>query len=117
MSWWGVLPGIAAMAGLWLVPGYLFLPALGVRGLLAPGAGGGVPSGLAGVLAIGYGMAGVPWSLVTFLLGCLVCMLIAVGVGRLLGTTQAPAGELVAGTCGLRGSERAWLAVSGLIGG
>lgn len=117
MSWWGVLPGIVLMAGLWLAPGYLFLRALGVRGLLALGAGGGVTSGLAGVLAIGYDKVGLTWSLVTFLIGCLICILICLGVGRLLGTTNAPAGEVVAGTRRLRRSERGWLAVTGLTGG
>lgn len=117
MSWWGVLPGIVMLAGLWLAPGYLLLRALGVRGLLALGAGGGVTSGLAGVLAIGYDVVGISWSLVTFLIGCLVCILIALGVGRLLGTTNAPAGEVVAGTRRLHRSERGWLAVTGLVGG
>ncbi|USQ81840.1 hypothetical protein NF556_09395 [Ornithinimicrobium faecis] len=117
MSWWGVLPGIVLMAGLWLAPGYLFLRALGVRGLLALGAGGGVTSGLAGVLAIGFDKVGVTWSLVTFLIGCLAAILIALGVGRLLRTTRDPAGEVVAGTRRLARSERGWLAVTGLVGG
>lgn len=117
MSWWGVLPGIALMAGLWLAPGYLFLRALGVRGLLALGAGAGVTSGLAGVLAIGYDLVGVTWSLVTFLGGCLAAILLALLVGLLLGTTTDPAGEVVAGTRRLRASERGWLVVTGAVGG
>lgn len=117
MSWWGVLPGIVMMAGLWLVPGYLFLRALGVRGLLALGAGGGLTSGLAGVLAIGYDMLGITWTLVTFLGGCAVAILAALLVGRLLGTTNAPAGEEVAGGRRLAPSERGWLALTGLVGG
>lgn len=117
MSWWGVLPGIALMAGLWLAPGYLFLRALGVRGLLALGAGAGVTSGLAGVLAIGYDLVGLTWSLVTFLGGCLAAILLALLVGLLLGTTTDPAGEVVAGTRRLRASERGWLVVTGAVGG
>lgn len=116
MSWWGVLPGIVLMAGLWLAPGYLVLRALGVRGLLALGAGAGVTSGMAGVLAIGYDLVGIRWSLGTFLLGALVGILVALLVGRLLGTTNAPAGEAVAGARRLSGTERAWLAVTGAIG-
>ena len=117
MSWWGVLPGIVMMAVLWLAPGYLFLRALGVRGLLALGAGGGVTSGLAGVLAIGYDIIGVTWGLVTFLAGCAGAILIALLVGALLGTTTDPAGEVVAGKRRLAGSERGWLALTGLVGG
>ena len=116
MSWWGVLPGLLLMAGLWLAPGYLVLRSLGVRGLLALGAGAGVTSGLAGVLAIGYDVVGVRWSLVTFMLGCLAVILLALLVGRLLGTTNAPAGEVVAGTRRLARSERGWLAVTGVVG-
>ncbi len=116
MSWWGVLPGIIMMAGLWLAPGYLFLRALGVRGLLALGAGGGVTSAAAGVLAIGYDLVGIRWSLPTFLIGCLAGILVAALVGRLLHTTADPAGALVAGTRRLTGSERGWLVLTGLVG-
>lgn len=115
MSWWGVLPGIVLMAGLWLVPGYLFLRALGVRGLLALGAGGGVTSGLAGVLAIGYDIIGIRWGLVTFLGGCVAAILVALLVGRLLGTTTHPAGEVIAGQRRLATSERGWLVVTGTV--
>ncbi|WP_162802060.1 DUF6541 family protein [Ornithinimicrobium murale] len=117
MSWWGVLPGIAALAVLWVVPGYLFLRALGVRGLLALGAGGGVTSGLAGVLAIGYDKVGITWSLLTFLIGCVVSILVSLVVGRLLGTNRARAGDTVAGMRRLGRSERGWLAATGLVGG
>ncbi|WP_109473709.1 DUF6541 family protein [Ornithinimicrobium cavernae] len=117
MSWWGVLPGIVLMAGLWVAPGYLFLRALGVRGLLALGAGGGVTSGLAGVLAIAYDMAGITWSLATFLIGCLGGILLSLLVGRLLRTTSDPAAVVVAGTRRLTGSERGWLTATGLLGG
>jgi hypothetical protein len=117
VSWWSVLPGIVLMAGLWLTPGYLVLRSLGVRGLLAFGAGAGLTSGLAGVLAIGCDVVGVRWSLVTFLLGCLAVVLLALLVGRLLGTTNAPAGEVVAGTRRLARAQRAWLALTGLVGG
>lgn len=117
MSWWGVLPGIVMMAVLWVGPGYLVLRGLGVRGLLALGGGAGVTSGMAGVLAIAYDLAGIGWSLATFLLGCLAVILLALGVGTLLRTTNDPAGEVVAGTRRLVASERGWLALTGLIGG
>lgn len=117
MSWWGVLPGIAAMAVLWLAPGYAFLRALGVRGLLALGGGAGVTSGLAGILAIGYDLVGIQWGLVTFLLGCLAAILVALLVGLLLGTTRNRAAGAVAGIRPLATSERGWLVVTGLIGG
>lgn len=116
MSWWGVLPGIFMMAGLWLAPGYLVLRALGVRGLLALGAAGGVTSGLAGVLAIGYDIIGLRWSLVTFLGGCLIVILIALLIGGLLRTTTDPAGEQVAGVGRLTGSQRGWLLLTGAVG-
>lgn len=117
MSWWGVLPGIALMAVLWVAPGYAFLRALGVRGLLALGAGGGVTSGLAGILAIGYDRLGVPWSLVTFLGGCAAAILLALLIGRTLATTNDPAGAVVAGGRRLLPVQQAWLAVSALVGG
>lgn len=117
MSWWGVLPGLVLMAVLWVAPGYAFLRALGVRGLLALGAGGGVTSGLAGVLAIAYDRVGVTWTLATFLAGCAAAILVALLVGRALRTTNDPAGAVVAGGSRLLPGQRAWLAASGLVAG
>ncbi|MDQ3384174.1 MAG: hypothetical protein M3519_10385, partial [Actinomycetota bacterium] len=81
MSWWTVAPGIVLMAGLWILPGYAVLRLLGVRGLVAWGAGPAVTSGLAGVLAIGYDLVGLDWRLWTFVLGCAVVAGVAALVG------------------------------------
>ncbi|MBA2695319.1 MAG: hypothetical protein H0U62_05630, partial [Actinobacteria bacterium] len=62
MSWWTVLPGLVGMAALWTLPGYAVLRLLGVRGLVAWGAGPAVVSGYAGVVAILYGWLGLPWT-------------------------------------------------------
>lgn len=116
MSWWSVLPGLVAMAGLWVLPGYAVLRALGVRGLLAWGAGAGVTSGLAGLLGILYAVLGVPWSLGTFLAGCLVALAVAAAIGRSLGTVNDPAAELVTGERRSQ-AERGWLALTWAVGG
>lgn len=116
LSWWAVLPGILGMAVLWGVPGYVVLRLLGVRGLVAWGAGFGVTSGLAGVLALAYDLIGVRWSLGSFLLGCLLVAGLAGGLGAALGTTRDPAGERVAGTRRLETSERRWLAATAALG-
>lgn len=117
MSWWQVLPGILALALVWVVPGYAVLRLLGARGLIALGAGPAVTSGLAGVLAIGYDLVGVRWSLLTMLLGMAGAAALAAGVGAWLGTTQHPSGVTVAGERALRHTERAWLALTWALGG
>ena len=117
MSWWQVLPGILALALVWVVPGYAVLRLLGARGLIALGAGPAVTSGLAGVLAIGYDLVGVRWSLLTMLTGMAGSAALAAGVGAWLGTTQHPSGVTVAGERALRHTERAWLALTWALGG
>ena len=117
MSWGEVTPGIVGLALLWVLPGYAVLRLLGVRGLLALGAGAAVTSGLSGTLAILYALVGVRWSLATLLVGLLVAVLLAGLVGRLLGTTDAAAGVTVAGERRLRGTERGWLALTWAVGG
>lgn len=117
MSWLGVLPGLLGLVALWGVPGAVVLRLLGVRGLVAWGAGFGVTSGLAGVLAIGYDLVGIPWSLGSFLLGCLGAGPLAALVGIRLGTIHDPAGTRVAGTRPLTRRERGWLAVTAVLSG
>lgn len=117
MSWWQVLPGLVGLALLWMLPGYAVLRLLGARGLLAWGAGPAVTTGLSGVLAIGYGLLGVPWRLWTLLLGLLLVAAGAALVGRLLGSTTDPAGVTVAGERRLRPAERLWLVPTWALGG
>lgn len=117
MSWWQVLPGILALALLWMVPGYAVLRLLGARGLLAWGAGPAVTTGLSGVLAIGYGLVGVPWSLWSLLAGLALVVVVAAGAGHLLRTTSDPSGVTVAGERRLRPAERAWLGLTWTLGG
>ena len=117
MSWWQVLPGLLALTLLWMVPGYAVLRLLGARGLLALGAGPAVTTGLSGVLAIGYGLLGVPWRLWTMLLGLALVVGLAALVGRLLGSTTDPAGVTVAGERRLRPAERLWLVPTWALGG
>lgn len=116
MSWWTVAPGILLMAGLWILPGYAVLRLLGVRGLVAWGAGPAVTSGLAGVLAIGYDLVGLWWGLWTFLLGCALVAGVAALVGWRLGTTNDPAGVRVAGERRLSARERGWLGATFALG-
>ncbi|QFG68369.1 DUF6541 family protein [Ornithinimicrobium pratense] len=117
MSWWQVLPGLVGLVLLWMLPGYAVLRLLGVRGLLAWGAGPAVTTGLSGVLAIGYGLLGVPWRLWALLLGLLLVVAVAALVGRLLGSTTDPAGVTVAGERRLRPVERLWLVPTWALGG
>jgi hypothetical protein len=117
MSWSVVLPGLVAMAGIWVLPGYAVLRALGVRGLVAWGAGPALTSGAAGILAMCYDWVGVGWSLWTFLAGCLVLVAIAVLIGWRLRTVTDPAGERVAGEHRMSMRERRWLALTSVIGG
>ncbi|WP_298746747.1 DUF6541 family protein [uncultured Serinicoccus sp.] len=117
VGWGEVVPGIVLLAVLWVLPGYAVLRGLGARGLLALGAGPAVTTGLAGVLAIGYALVGLPWTLLTFALGALVAVVVAVLLGTVLGTTGHPSGVTVAGERALRHTERGWLALTWLLGG
>ncbi|ANS77933.1 hypothetical protein SGUI_0537 [Serinicoccus hydrothermalis] len=117
VGWAAVAPGILALAALWVLPGYAVLRALGARGLLALGAAPAVTTGLAGVLAIGYALLGVPWRLLTFGLGALLAVVAAGLVGAALGTIRDPRGVTVAGERALRPSERGWLALTWSLGG
>jgi hypothetical protein len=117
MSWFAVAPGILGLALIWVLPGYAVLRLLGARGLLALGAATAVTSGLVGVLGVAYDVVGVPWSLLTMLLGVLLAAGGAAVVGRLLRTTDDPTGVTVAGERRLRPVERGWLAVTWTVGG
>ena len=117
MSWSAVVPGTLALALMWVAPGYAVLRLLGARGLLALGAGAAVTSGLAGALAVGYDMVGLPWSLWTFLGGMALVVAVAAVIGRVLRTTSDPSGVTVAGERRLGNAERGWLALTWLLGG
>ncbi|WP_151523541.1 DUF6541 family protein [Serinicoccus kebangsaanensis] len=117
VGWVAVAPGIVAMAVLWVLPGYAVLRVLGARGLLALGAGPAVTTGLAGVLAVGYEVAGLPWGLATFGVGALLAVVVAALIGRALGSTHDPTGITVAGEGPLRPAERGWLALTWALGG
>lgn len=117
VSWAAVMPGIVGLGLLWVLPGYAVLRLLGVRGLLALGAGPAVTTGLAGVLAIGYDMVGLGWSLLSFVGGALLVAGAAALIGAALGTTWHRDGVTVAGERGLRHTERAWLALTWVVGG
>lgn len=117
VGWASVTPGIVGLALLWVLPGYAVLRLLGVRGLLALGAGPAVTTGLAGVLAIGYDLVGLRWGLLTFVVGAVLAAAVAAGIGAALRTTGAPAGVTVAGERRLRHTERAWLALTWVVGG
>lgn len=117
MSWSTVLPGLAAMAALWTLPGYAVLRLLGVRGLLAWGAGPAVTSGYVGVSAVLLDLLGIPWSLWTVLLAFAVGLVVAGGIGLALGTVRDPATAHTAGQRVLRRSERGWLAAAWALGG
>lgn len=113
MSWWQALPGLLGLAVLWVLPGYAVLRGLGVRGLLAWGGAGGVTSALAGLLAIGYDLVGLGWSLWSFLAGCMVAVLSAAAVGGALRTWRDPAavGHATGGRP-MTHRERGWLAAT-----
>lgn len=117
MSWGEIAPGILGLALLWVLPGYAVLRLLGVRGLVALGGGAAVTSGLSGVLAIGYALVGLRWSLWSFLAGCLLVAVLAALAGRLLGTVSDPAGVEVAGERPLRSWEKVGLAATWVLGG
>lgn len=117
MNWWTALPGILGLAALWTLPGYAVLRLLGVRGLVAWGAGPAVVSGYAGVVAILYGWLGVPWTLLTFGLSLALAVVLAGLVGGTLGTLRAVPGDRPVGQRELRGAERGWLAATWALGG
>ncbi len=116
MSWWHVAPGILGLALIWLVPGAGFLRLLGVRGLLAWGAGPAVTSGLAGVGAILIDGLGLRWSVTTFGLAILLAWLVAAATGLWLGTLRA-APSRVAGQRRMAPAERGWVALAWAFGG
>ena len=117
MSWGEVVPGIVGLALLWVLPGYAVLRLLGVRGLLALGAGAAVTSGVSGVLAIAYALVGLRWSLWSFLAGLLLVALVAAVAGRFLRTTSHPTGVMVAGERQLHTREKVWLGLTWALGG
>lgn len=104
------------MTAMFTLPGYGVLRLLGVRGLVAWGAGPAMTSALVGVGAIGAAWMGISWSLLTFVLGMLIASAIAAAAGLALGTTRtAPA--RVAGQRALRTREKGWLAATWALGG
>ncbi|MGB3257080.1 MAG: DUF6541 family protein [Ornithinimicrobium sp.] len=116
MSWGEAIPGIVAMALMFTLPGYGALRLLGVRGLVAWGAGPAMTCGMAGIGAVAADQLGLSWSLSTYVLGALVGWAIATGIGLALGTLrQAPA--RVAGERVLRRREGGWLAATWTLGG
>lgn len=117
MSWWTVLPGLLGMAALWTVPGYAVLRLLGVRGLVAWGAGPAVVTGYAGVVAVLLDWVGVPWTLLSFGVALAVAVVLAGAVGGGLGTLNDAVGRLVARPRELRWAERGWLAATWALGG
>lgn len=117
MSWLSVVPGLIGLAALWTLPGYALVRLLGVRGLVAWGAGPAVTSGYAGVVAVAYGLVGITWSLGTFLLAVLAAALVALSIGLALGTLTHPAGVRAAGQRALVRTERLWLAAAWTLGG
>ncbi|MGO1562887.1 MAG: DUF6541 family protein, partial [Actinomycetaceae bacterium] len=86
MSWAEfVLPTITMLL-LSVVPGFLMLAAVGLRGLVAVGGGAALTIAAAGGLGIIYGALGVPYTLATLLLGLALCVAAAGGIGHALGT-------------------------------
>lgn len=81
MSWWALLPAMAAMALLAVVPGATALRLLGVRGFVAIGAGPSVTLGMVGAASVLLAPLGVPWRLPAVLLA----LLSMVGMAGLVG--------------------------------
>lgn len=117
MSWLAVAPGLLAMALLWVLPGYGVLRLLGVRGLVALGAGAAVTSGYAGVVAVLMDWLGVPWALTSFALAVGLAWLIAAGFGLALGTLTSGKTARVAGQKRLAPREQGWLVAAWALGG
>lgn len=97
MSWWSLLPAMAAMALLVVVPGAAALRFLGVRGLVAIGAGAPVTMGLLGVAAVAFAPIGVPWRLAPVLLALLSAVTIAGLLGRWLNVWRSDGSRLLRG--------------------
>ena len=116
MSWGDAIPGIVAMAAMFTIPGYGVLRLLGVRGLVAWGAGPAMTSGMAGIGAVVADRLGVSWSLTTYVIGAATGWAIAAGVGLALGTLRRPPVR-VAGERVLRRREVGWLAATWALGG
>lgn len=121
MSWWEVVPGLLALALLWVLPGWAVARLLGARGLVALGAGAGITTAMSGVLAIGYDRLGIPWSLLTQLAGFAAGIAVAALLGRLLGVrlsrdAAGPDAVTMAGGRPLRRDRRVGLAVTALLG-
>lgn len=111
MSWWGVLPGIALLAALWVLPGYGLLRAIGVRGLVAWGAGGAVTTATAGIFGVVFDWVGIAWSLWTFVAASALALSAAFALGHRLGTFGSDEGVRISG--GRRSwSDRRWLAAT-----
>lgn len=86
MTWAELVLPATTMLLLSILPGMLMLLAVGLRGLLAVGAGPALTISAAGVLGIVLDLIGIPYTLLTQLLGMAVFVGLAAGLGHLLGT-------------------------------
>jgi hypothetical protein len=111
-----LLPGLVAMAALFVVPGWAMLRLLGVRGLVALGAAAPVTFAVGAGGAIVCGFVGIPWGLPTVLVGMVVSVGVCAWLGRLIGT--GPWGRYEVDQPGpLPGSHRALTAAAMVVAG
>ncbi|MEE6289019.1 DUF6541 family protein [Georgenia sp. MJ173] len=92
MSWWSLLPATAALLVLAVAPGAVALRLLGVRGLVALGAGAPVTLGVVGAASVLLARLGVEWRLPAVLAVLLAVVVVAGLLGRLVGHPDEPRG-------------------------
>ncbi len=104
MTWVAAVPTAVLLLAVVFVPGWVYLRVLGTRGLVALAAAPAVTVGVLGALSVGYGAAGLAWTMPTVLAGLLLVGVLVVAVGRLLsGTAPArrPVARLGGGAAGI----------------
>ncbi|MGO1583692.1 MAG: DUF6541 family protein, partial [Actinomycetaceae bacterium] len=92
MTWAEFVLPTTGMLLLSVLPGYLMLVVVGLRGLVALGGGAALTIAASGGLGIIFGALGVPYTFVTLLLGLALCVAAAAGIGHALGTAPWVAG-------------------------
>ena len=92
MSWWALLPGVAGLLVLAVAPGTVALRLLGIRGLVALGAGAPVTLGILGLASVLLAPLGIAWGLPAAGAVLLLAVVLAGLIGAAAGHPEEPRG-------------------------
>ncbi|WP_404475504.1 DUF6541 family protein [Microbacterium aerolatum] len=93
LEWLAQTPVLLVAILVMFVPGALVLRLLGQRGLAALATAPLVTIAATAVVAVMLGIVGIPWTVVSWLIGTLVVLALVWGIGRLVGLKTTPLGS------------------------